>query len=303
MSGKINGEPINEYYDLPIPFLDDLSPVIAPLADGRRQAFMSTEFEFLDESTLTMDYLLLGGDHGVTTAPATPNFSMSSASTELGAEEDSLLQYCKKEKLVKHDAEEDDEKKHTKGISNSRKADKQLTIKNRGEKRQREARFAFMIKSEVDHLEDGYRWRKYGQKAVKNSTYPRSYYRCTAETCNVKKRVERSHQDPATVITTYEGRHNHSSPTTPRSSSLMAMVPPANFGGDNIMLQRAVCRGNYTERSINNKSVHGVHLASLPSPSPLQQLQLPAAADDYGLLQDILSTAAPAAANEATQLH
>lgn len=31
-----------------------------------------------------------------------------------------------------------------------------------------------MTKSEVDHLEDGYRWRKYGQKAVKNSPFPRS---------------------------------------------------------------------------------------------------------------------------------
>lgn len=45
--------------------------------------------------------------------------------------------------------------------------------KKKGEKRQREPRFAFMTKSEVDHLEDGYRWRKYGQKAVKNSPYPR----------------------------------------------------------------------------------------------------------------------------------
>jgi hypothetical protein len=33
-----------------------------------------------------------------------------------------------------------------------------------------------MTKSEVDHLEDGYRWRKYGQKAVKNSSYPRYAY-------------------------------------------------------------------------------------------------------------------------------
>jgi len=45
--------------------------------------------------------------------------------------------------------------------------------KGKGEKRQRQPRFAFMTKSEVDHLEDGYRWRKYGQKAVKNSPYPR----------------------------------------------------------------------------------------------------------------------------------
>jgi hypothetical protein len=45
--------------------------------------------------------------------------------------------------------------------------------KGKGEKRQRQPRIAFMTKSEVDHLEDGYRWRKYGQKAVKNSPYPR----------------------------------------------------------------------------------------------------------------------------------
>ena len=45
--------------------------------------------------------------------------------------------------------------------------------KKKSEKREREPRFAFMTKSEVDHLEDGYRWRKYGQKAVKNSPFPR----------------------------------------------------------------------------------------------------------------------------------
>jgi hypothetical protein len=48
------------------------------------------------------------------------------------------------------------------------------TVKKKGQKRIRQPRFAFMTKSEVDHLEDGYRWRKYGQKAVKNSPFPRS---------------------------------------------------------------------------------------------------------------------------------
>lgn len=45
--------------------------------------------------------------------------------------------------------------------------------RKKGEKRKREPRFAFMTKSDIDNLEDGYRWRKYGQKAVKNSPYPR----------------------------------------------------------------------------------------------------------------------------------
>ncbi|XP_020553657.1 probable WRKY transcription factor 12 [Sesamum indicum] len=74
----------------------------------------------------------------------------------------------------------------------------------------REPRFCFQTKSDVDVLDDGYKWRKYGQKVVKNSLHPRSYYRCTQSNCRVKKRVERLSEDCRMVITTYEGRHNHS---------------------------------------------------------------------------------------------
>ncbi|KAK4423696.1 putative WRKY transcription factor 57 [Sesamum alatum] len=88
--------------------------------------------------------------------------------------------------------------------------------KKKGQKRIRQPRFAFVTKSEIDHLEDGYRWRKYGQKAVKNSPFPRSYYRCTNSKCMVKKRVERSSEDPSVVITTYEGQHSHHSVGFPR---------------------------------------------------------------------------------------
>ncbi|CAA7020596.1 unnamed protein product [Microthlaspi erraticum] len=74
----------------------------------------------------------------------------------------------------------------------------------------REPRFCFKTLSDVDVLDDGYRWRKYGQKVVKNTQHPRSYYRCTQDKCRVKKRVERLAEDPRMVITTYEGRHLHS---------------------------------------------------------------------------------------------
>ncbi|KAI3858597.1 hypothetical protein MKX03_005645 [Papaver bracteatum] len=74
----------------------------------------------------------------------------------------------------------------------------------------REPRFCFQTRSEVDVLDDGYKWRKYGQKVVKNSLHPRSYYRCTHNNCRVKKRVERLSEDCRMVITTYEGRHTHS---------------------------------------------------------------------------------------------
>eukprot|EP00252_Welwitschia_mirabilis_P027336 TRINITY_DN9359_c0_g2_i1.p1 TRINITY_DN9359_c0_g2~~TRINITY_DN9359_c0_g2_i1.p1 ORF type:complete len:222 (+),score=22.35 TRINITY_DN9359_c0_g2_i1:372-1037(+) len=76
-------------------------------------------------------------------------------------------------------------------------------------KRQREPRYAFQTRSEVDVLDDGYRWRKYGQKAVKDNRYPRSYYRCTHESCRVKKQVQRHPRDEKIVVTTYEGTHNH----------------------------------------------------------------------------------------------
>ncbi|KAM0858030.1 hypothetical protein ACQ4PT_048084 [Festuca glaucescens] len=79
---------------------------------------------------------------------------------------------------------------------------------SRGRKATR-PRFAFQTKSENDVLDDGYRWRKYGQKAVKNSAFPRSYYRCTHHTCNVKKQVQRLAKDTSIVVTTYEGVHNH----------------------------------------------------------------------------------------------
>lgn len=67
--------------------------------------------------------------------------------------------------------------------------------------------------------EDGYNWRKYGQKQVKGSEYPRSYYKCTHPTCSVKKKVERSHEGHITEII-YKGAHNHPKPPPNRRSAI-----------------------------------------------------------------------------------
>ncbi|CAI0471842.1 unnamed protein product [Linum tenue] len=57
--------------------------------------------------------------------------------------------------------------------------------------------------------DDGYKWRKYGQKSIKNSPYPRSYYKCTNPRCSAKKQVERSRDEEDIIIITYEGLHLH----------------------------------------------------------------------------------------------
>ncbi|XP_024519592.1 probable WRKY transcription factor 26 [Selaginella moellendorffii] len=76
----------------------------------------------------------------------------------------------------------------------------------------REAPVVVHTNSEVDVLDDGYRWRKYGQKVVKGNPNPRSYYRCTNPGCPVRKHVERAADDPKAVITSYEGKHDHDTP-------------------------------------------------------------------------------------------
>jgi hypothetical protein len=45
--------------------------------------------------------------------------------------------------------------------------------KKRKNNKPRPPRITFKTRTDVDHLDDSYRWRKYGQKPVKNSPYPR----------------------------------------------------------------------------------------------------------------------------------
>ncbi|XP_004297527.1 PREDICTED: probable WRKY transcription factor 75-like [Fragaria vesca subsp. vesca] len=81
--------------------------------------------------------------------------------------------------------------------------------KHYGDEETKKHKIAFQTRSQVDVLDDGYRWRKYGQKTVKNNNFPRSYYKCTNQGCNVKKQVQRLSRDEEIVLTTYEGIHIH----------------------------------------------------------------------------------------------
>ncbi|XP_016471592.1 WRKY transcription factor 71 isoform X1 [Nicotiana tabacum] len=183
------------------------SEVVCPQID--RHDYSSRKSSVVSATESALDSPLEGASVEI---PPTTNSSISSTSNEAEGEEDS----SKSKKLMqgKGCQEEGDDK-----------SKKESKAKKKGEKNPKEPRFAFMTKSEIDNLEDGYRWRKYGQKAVKNSPFPRNYYRCTTQKCNVKKRVERSYEDPSIVITTYEGQHNHYCPATLRGNAASMLSP------------------------------------------------------------------------------
>lgn len=85
--------------------------------------------------------------------------------------------------------------------------------------------------------EDGYNWRKYGQKQVKGSEYPRSYYKCTHPNCQVKKKVERSLDGQITEII-YKGGHNHGKPHPNRRSTLSTdEMSNSNIGGSSVKVE------------------------------------------------------------------
>nr|WCL15218.1 WRKY12291 [Atractylodes chinensis] len=77
---------------------------------------------------------------------------------------------------------------------------------------------------------DSWAWRKYGQKPIKGSPYPRGYYRCSSSKgCPARKQVERSRADPTMVMVTYSCDHNHPWPASRNSNHRhnATVSPPA----------------------------------------------------------------------------
>ncbi|XP_027364705.1 probable WRKY transcription factor 27 [Abrus precatorius] len=78
---------------------------------------------------------------------------------------------------------------------------------------------------------DLWAWRKYGQKPIKGSPYPRNYYRCSSSKgCAARKQVERSNTETDMFIVTYTGDHTHPRPTHRNSlaGSTRSKTPTTN---------------------------------------------------------------------------
>ncbi|XP_075079223.1 putative WRKY transcription factor 20 isoform X1 [Nicotiana tabacum] len=163
----------------------------------------------------------------------------------------------------------------------------------------REPRVVVQTVSEVDILDDGYRWRKYGQKVVRGNPNPRSYYKCTNAGCPVRKHVERASHDPKAVITTYEGKHNHDVPAARSNNHEMAGSTLATGGSRiraeetySINLDLGVGIGYGVENG-NNRQLHTVHNQVQVSRSGMMVVQPAAIAAHYGIVNGGMSRFGP----------
>lgn len=122
--------------------------------------------------------------------------------------------------------------------------------------------------------------------------FPRSYYRCTTQKCTVKKRVERSFQDPSIVVTTYEGQHNHECPANLRGSvAAAAILSPSFFASPsaigpsfphNLLLPQLLQMRNPNRADSSNPMMFYPQTLAPQQ----QQFQLP----DHGLLHDMVNS-------------
>ncbi|XP_045826740.1 probable WRKY transcription factor 65 [Trifolium pratense] len=91
---------------------------------------------------------------------------------------------------------------------------------------------------------DSWAWRKYGQKPIKGSPYPRAYYRCSScKGCPARKQVERNRVDPTMLVITYSSDHNHSWPVSRNAATRLSVKktepgpvePDQKFAGHSIV--------------------------------------------------------------------
>ncbi|EOA34340.1 hypothetical protein CARUB_v10021860mg [Capsella rubella] len=69
---------------------------------------------------------------------------------------------------------------------------------------------SYRDESPTPRPDDGFTWRKYGQKPIKDSLHQRCYYRCTYakdRNCNATKRVQKIQDNPPVYRTTYLRKH------------------------------------------------------------------------------------------------
>ncbi|KAK4349690.1 hypothetical protein RND71_032445 [Anisodus tanguticus] len=117
--------------------------------------------------------------------------------------------------------------------------------------------------------DDGYSWRKYGQKDILGAKYPRSYYRCTyrhMQNCWATKQVQRSDDDPTVFEITYRGSHNchqatysalqPTSPAEKQESMKQANYQAGQYSNQVLINLKANLRVNTDDVDTNETACH-----------------------------------------------
>ncbi|KAL8145570.1 hypothetical protein AgCh_003648 [Apium graveolens] len=114
--------------------------------------------------------------------------------------------------------------------------------------------------------DDGFNWRKYGQKLVRGNQFVRSYYKCTFPTCPAKKQVERSHEGNITDINC-RGNHEHPKPQqSPRKPVSVQARTPENSS----LVGIEVPRSEDETTNIHKEKPHQIVLVETPKPLHVQ---------------------------------
>ncbi|KAA3459917.1 putative WRKY transcription factor 30 isoform X2 [Gossypium australe] len=128
------------------------------------------------------------------------------------------------------------------------------------------------------NLDDGFSWRKYGQKDILGAKYPsygfkwvtcRAYYRCThrnVQGCLATKQVQRSDDDPTIFDVAYRGRHTCSNNNQEQGTSTIEPYQQQQHIGNqtyplfpdylslNIKVEKEVGDGNYETGNLSPTS-------------------------------------------------
>ncbi|CDY47546.1 BnaC03g69160D [Brassica napus] len=208
----------------PCPIPNDAPPETVE-SSGDAHATMIISNNNLPHQPIEVDLPPQGGSDDIPTensgAPLVPSFDsevvaeadvVNPISLESGSKDDN--------KDKEYNQEEDKVEDHNVVVEPpSRKRKSQVNIKENmvsniiGVTRlNKTQRVIIQVESEEDHPDDGFRWRKYGQKVVTGNANPRSYYRCTYTGCEVKKLVEKNVDNVKLVVATYDGIHEHVPP-------------------------------------------------------------------------------------------
>ncbi|KAM3403587.1 hypothetical protein ACQJBY_006990 [Aegilops geniculata] len=121
--------------------------------------------------------------------------------------------------------------------------------------------------------DDGYTWRKYGQKDILGSRYPRSYYRCTHKNyygCDAKKKVQRLDDDSFMYEVTYCGDHSCLTSTIP-----LLTLPIASTTTSAANSPTAATGSSLPTRDLPMEAAEQTHSAALPTPVKLDISWMP----------------------------